>query len=147
MRKTRHFKRYRMELDLRQPRPQAELPSGFRWLAWSDELLEHHAQAKFRCFLGETDTLVFPCLGNLVGCRDLMSAIVSRPGFCRGATWLAATENEFVGTVQGLLDSHRYGAIQNLGVVAEYRGLGIGRALLLKALDGFARAGATRASK
>ena len=39
----------------------------------------------------------------------------------------------------------RFGGVQNLGVVPEYRGLGIGRALLLKALDGFALMGARRA--
>jgi ribosomal protein S18 acetylase RimI-like enzyme len=47
--------------------------------------------------------------------------------------------------VQGLLDGCGFGGIQNLGVVPECRGLGLGRALLLKALDGFASAGAPRA--
>ncbi len=145
MGKPTYFKRYRMELDLRPPRPPAELPIGFRWVAWSGGLVEAHAQVKFRCFVGETDAVIFPSLGHLVGCRDLMSAIVTRPGFCPAATWLVSTGDEIVGTVQGLLDSSRFGGIQNLGVVTEYRGLGIGRALLLKALDGFSLAGARRA--
>ncbi len=50
-----------------------------------------------------------------------------------------------VATVQGLIDNQRYGGIQNLGVLPEYRGLGIGWAILLKALDGFSAAGARRA--
>jgi ribosomal protein S18 acetylase RimI-like enzyme len=50
-----------------------------------------------------------------------------------------------VGTVQGLIDGHGSGAIQNLGVMPDYRGKGIGRALLLRALAGFAAAGASRA--
>ena len=140
-----YFKRYRMELDLRPRRPPAELPPGFQWIGWGDALTEAHAQVKFRCFRGQTDALVFPCLGHLVGCRDLMRAIVTRTNFCPGATWLVGQGNELVGTVQGLLDSGHYGGIQNLGVVEEFRGLGIGRALLLKALDGFAAAGARRA--
>jgi ribosomal protein S18 acetylase RimI-like enzyme len=37
------------------------------------------------------------------------------------------------------------GAIQNLGVVPEYRGYGLGRALVRRALDGFYQAGLRRA--
>jgi mycothiol synthase len=145
MPKLTYFKRHRMELDLRHPRPDAELPRGFYWQPWSAELLELHARVKFNCFVGETDADVFPCLGTLTGCRDLMTAIVTRPGFCPGATWLVVGPDGAVGTVQGLIDPNGYGAIQNLGVVAGYRGLGLGKALLLKALAGFAAAGARRA--
>jgi hypothetical protein len=145
MRKLIYFKRYRMELDLRLPRPPAELPRGFRWLAWEPGLLEQHARVKFHCFAGETDAVVFPSLGHLSGCRDLMTAIAGRPGFCPRATWLVAGEDGPVATVQGLLDSNRFGGIQNLGVVPECRGLGIGKALLLKALAGFVSVGVRRA--
>src|SRR5262249_51683068 len=124
--------------------PPAELPPRFHWLAWDHTLLDLHARVKCRCFAEELDAEVFPCLGHLAGCRELMAAIVTRPGFCPGATWLVAGKDGCVGTVQGLLDSSRYGGIQNLGVMAEYRGLGIGKALLLKALAGFALAGARR---
>ena len=143
--KLRYFKRYRMELDLRHPRATAELPAGFHWQPWAVDLLETHAQVKFQCFAGETDAEVFPSLATLAGCRDLMTAIVTRPGFVPRATWLVAGPEGFVATVQGLMDSGGYGGIQNLGVVAGYRGLGLGRALLLKALEGFAAAGARRA--
>jgi ribosomal protein S18 acetylase RimI-like enzyme len=47
--------------------------------------------------------------------------------------------------VQGLFDDRRQGGIQNLGVVPEYRGRGLGRALLLRALDGFMSVGVRRA--
>ena len=83
---------------------------------------------KYRCFVNETDSLVFPCLSHLGGCRDLMKAIATRPGFCPAATWLVCCDGERVGTVQGLLDTGRGGSIQNLGVLAEYRGLGLGLA-------------------
>jgi ribosomal protein S18 acetylase RimI-like enzyme len=145
MRKVTYFKRYRMELDLRHPRPPAELPAGYYWLPWEDGLLELHARVKFRCFAGETDALVFPSLSHLSGCRELMRAIVGRPGFCPGATWLVAGTDGCVATVQGLIDSNRFGGIQNLGVMPDCRGLGIGRALLLKALAGFAVVGVRRA--
>jgi ribosomal protein S18 acetylase RimI-like enzyme len=145
MHKLRYFKRHRMELDLRHARPPAELPTGFYWQPWSAELLELHARVKFACFAGETDAEVFPSLATLAGCRDLMTAIATRPGFCPGATWLAVGSEGCVGTVQGLRDLCGYGGIQNLGVMAGSRGLGIGRALLLKALEGFAAAGVPRA--
>jgi ribosomal protein S18 acetylase RimI-like enzyme len=145
MTKPAYFKRYRMELDLRLPRSSARLPDGFDWVPWSGRVLEPHAQVKFRCFAEEIDAVVFPSLGHLSGCRDLMTAIVTRPGFCPSATWLVSAGGELVGTVQGLLDSSGFGGVQNLGVVPEYRGQGIGPALLLKALDGFVTVGAQRA--
>src|SRR5262245_53194093 len=145
MPKLIYFKRHRMELDLRLPQPAGELPGGFYWLPWSDGLLELHARVKFNCFAGEMDAEVFPSLATLAGCRDLMTAIVTNPGFCRGATWLIAGADGCVATVQGLRDGNGYGGIQNLGVVAGFRGLGLGRALLLKALEGFAAAGSKRA--
>src|SRR5262249_53883083 len=129
MAKLTYFKRYRMELDLRQPRPLAELPDGFFWIAWERCLLEAHALVKFRCFRGEMDADVFPALGHLSGCRELMTAIISQRGFCPGATWLIGGPDGPVATVQGLFDTSRWGGIQNLGVVSECRGMGIGRAL------------------
>jgi ribosomal protein S18 acetylase RimI-like enzyme len=161
MGKRIYFKRYRMELDLRQPRPEAALPAGFHWLPWQNHLLELHAHVKFQCFSTELDSQVFPSLATLQGCRELMAAIATRPGFCSRATWLVATAqwqqddhlatsrlitpDHCVATVQGLLDGSNYGGIQNLGVVPECRGMGLGRAALLKALDGFAACGAQRA--
>ncbi|HJZ56866.1 MAG TPA: N-acetyltransferase [Gemmataceae bacterium] len=153
MRKLTYFKRYRMELDLRHPQPPPTLPPGFWWLPWHDSLLGIHAEVKHLCFQHDLDSVVFPSLGHPAGCRELMAAIRCRSGFCPGATWLVvasvaasdAPAGGCVGTVQGLIDGHGSGAIQNLGVMPEYRGKGIGRALLLKALAGFAVAGAPRA--
>ena len=167
MRKYLYFKRYRMEADLRKPpsvlvdssgsalRP-AILPSGFLWLPWRDSLCFAHAEVKALCFQDETDAIIFPCLSSLGGCRDLMAAIRDRPGFCPQATWLvvatglspddAATgiAGGCVATVQGVIDSNGHGGIQNVGVIPEFRGLGLGRALMLKALAGFVRCGARR---
>lgn len=150
MRHLTYFKRHRMDLDLRPPRPPAALPPGFDWVPWNDHLLAAHAEAKFLSFQGETDAVLFPGLGHPAGCLELMRAIRCRPGFCPGATWLVValgpgedgTEPAgAVGTVQGVVDEHGHGGIQNLGVLADYRGRGVGRALLLRALAGFEAAG------
>lgn len=145
MRQVKYVKRHRMELELRHPRHPAELPPGYYWLPWNPQLTDSHAQVLAACFAGEPDADVFPCLASLQGCRDLMAAITSRPGFCPAATWLVAGPSGPVGTVQGLLDENGYGGVQNLGVAPVARGAGLGRALLLKCLDGFAAAGVDRA--
>jgi ribosomal protein S18 acetylase RimI-like enzyme len=139
-----YFKRYRMELDLNRPLPEARLPDGFDWLPYDDRLLDAHAEAKFLSFRHELDSQVFPSLGHPAGCKELMRAIRCRPGFCPQATWLIAGPDGGVGTVQGLRDESGFGAIQNLGVVPNYRGLGLGAALLAKALLGFRAVGAPR---
>ena len=168
MRKYTYFKRYRMEADLRLPpfgladpersglRP-AILPDGFLWLPWRDSLCLAHAEVKALCFQDETDAIIFRCLASIGGCRDLMNAIRDRPGFCPQATWLVIasdiTENDAstgiagncVATVQGVIDHEGHGGIQNVGVLPEYRGRGLGRALMLKALAGFAKCHAKRA--
>lgn len=146
-----YFKRYRMEIHLRGWRPDAEeLPSGYRMVAWQPSLLGAFAEAKYRSFREEMDSQVFPCLGELSGCRRLMSEIVAKPGFVAGATWLlvhapvpgAAEEN--CGTVQGVRDREGVGAIQNLGVTPSHRGRGLGAILMAHALSGFRQAGVKR---
>jgi hypothetical protein len=112
---------------------------------WDDSLLEVHAEVKYRCFTGEMDTNLFPSLGNLTGCRQLMRAIRKNRGFLPAATWLIACGREMCATIQGVLESGRVGVIQNVGVVAAHRGRGLGRALVLKALHGFFHNGARRA--
>lgn len=167
MRKFIYFKRYRMEADLRRPpfalcNPNgsglrtAELPDGFRWLPWRDSLLAAHAEVKALCFQDETDAIIFRCLASFGGCRDLMAAIRDRPGFCPQATWLVTAASitgaeaetglagNCVATVQGVIDSDGHAGIQNVGVIPEFRGRGLGRALMLKALAGFLACGAKR---
>jgi ribosomal protein S18 acetylase RimI-like enzyme len=145
MQKVKYFKRYRMELPLVQLPSLPALPAGFRWMPWNDSLLAMHAEVKFQSFHQHEDALVFPSLGTRSGCQELMSAIRYRDTFCPQATWLVAGPDGFVGTIQGLLDENGFGGIQNLGVIPECRGLGLGRALLLKALVGFVTVGVPRA--
>lgn len=159
-----YFKRYRMEVDLgRVDYAQSKLPPGYRFVSYDSSLLASHAEAKYLSFRHEIDANVFPCLGDYDGCSRLMVEISRKDGFLPGATWLLAhVENDdgidpgsrrlydpeavtFVGTVQGIADRFGLGSIQNLGVVPEHRGRGLGAALLIKALDGFRRTGLRRA--
>ena len=146
-----YFKRYRMEIELtaRQLAP-AVLPVGYRLITWEDSLLEAHAEAKYHSFRSEIDANVFPCLGDWDGCHRLMHEIRGKQGFLPGATWLIGHQGdhgsslEHCGTIQGIRDYAGLGAIQNLGVTPEHRGRQLGTCLLLKALEGFQRAGLRR---
>ena len=142
------YKRYRMELDLRYfDFPSPELPDGYRWLSWRPLLLEQHAQVNWRSFRDDLDGAVFPCLSQLDGCRRLMNNIREQPKFCPSATWLIAFQPEPTwpaadcATIQGISRIGGIGAIQNIGVIPEHRGNGLGRAILLKAIEGFWQSG------
>ncbi len=140
-----YYKRFRMEVDLDGPLEPPPLPEGFSWVPWDESLLDRHAETKFRCFQGEIDAFVFPSLGDRHGCSRLMREIRRKPGFLPQATWLIDGPAGCVGTIQGVMDHGAIGAIQNVGVVAEQRGKGFGRALVLHALTGFQSAGLRRA--
>ena len=116
---------------------------------WDNGLVKAHAEAKFRSFRHEIDANVFPCLGDRNGCLRLMSDISNKAGFLGPATWLIRYEGgfrrQFCGTIQGIRDVANIGSIQNLGIVPEHRGLGLGTVLLMNALAGFQAAGLGRA--
>lgn len=138
-----YLKRYRMERELREIPPIPELHGEFVWQAWSWDLLDLHAHVKYLSFRDEIDTCIFPSLGHRRGCGELMENIVTRVNFVPEATWLIMGPTGPCGTIQGVRD-RRFGAIQNVGIVPEYRGRGLGKAMMLKALEGFRRAGLTR---
>lgn len=140
-----YFKRYRMEIDLLQSLPAlAELPTGYFFVGWDEALLPLHAEVKYRSFVEEIDSTVFPSLATRQGCSRLMHEIRHKSGFCSEATWLIATREETCGTVQGVREQGQVGAIQNLGITRQHRGKGLGKALLLQALHGFRCAGVQR---
>jgi ribosomal protein S18 acetylase RimI-like enzyme len=139
-----YFKRFKMEVELADIPPVPAVPPGYSFVAWSDGLLETHAEVKFACFIDEIDSTVFPSLSTREGCSRLMNEIRRKPGFLPEATWLLAGPAGYCGTVQGVCERHRLGAIQNLGIVPAQRGQGLGRALLLQALAGFSRHGLGR---
>jgi len=144
-----YIKRFRMEIDLtRQLFPPPVLPPGYAARAWQESLLETHADTKFRCFRCELDVNVFPSLGNVDGCRRLMRDITSGEAFVREATWLIEYhpsghgEPEYCGTIQGIRLRSGVGSVQNVGIVPEHRGRGLGTFLLYKSLAGFRDAAA-----
>lgn len=139
-----YFKRFKMEIDLRDAPPIPTLPDGYFWVAWDEGLLETHAAVKYVSFYDEIDSAIFPSLSDRQGCSQLMREIRNKPGFVPVATWMIACAQDYCGTVQGVRDRSGLGAIQNLGVVPQHRGHGLGAALLIRALDGFRRYGLSR---
>jgi hypothetical protein len=146
-----YFKRYRMEVDLTIPRMAASLPPGYRFVPWNEVVLDVHARTKFRAFRDEIDAVVFPCLGNLDGCRRLMREIRNKPGFLPNATWLVAHGStpeslQWCGTIQGIAERPGVGMIQNIGIVPGHRGLRLGTGLIERSLAGFRTHGIGRVS-
>jgi len=152
-----YFKRFRMEFDLTRARLGPDLPAGFRMVRWNAALIDAHARTKFACFRAEIDAVVFPCLGDLEGCRRLMREISTKAGFSPCATWLVARGSvlesqpssrgglQWCGTIQGVVDAEGCGSIQNVGVVPSLRGKGLGSCLIEQALAGFQKLGLRRA--
>ena len=146
-----YFKRLRMEINLRRTKlPEPTLPEGYEWREWHPVLSEAHAIAKAFSFQGELDSIVFASLSSLPGCRKLMSDITLQRGFVPQATWLIvqpATEFRSItpcATIQGVTKGWWTGSIQNVGVVPEHRGIGLGYALIVKSLLGFHERGLKR---
>ncbi|MCA9264540.1 MAG: GNAT family N-acetyltransferase [Planctomycetales bacterium] len=139
-----------MEVDLRRHLPAPPtLPLGYSFIPWSPDLVDLHAEVKQRCFQWEIDATVFPCLGDLAGCQNLMREIASREGFIEQATWLIRCDEgertgECCGTIQGIETRPGFGGIQNVGTTAPHRGLGLGQALVSQSLYGFASRGVRR---
>ena len=148
---TSYYKRFRMEVDLRDAAlPAPVLPDGYHWECWIPQVLERHAWAKWESFRSEIDSHVFECLGDYIGCLRLMQEIYNRDTFLANATWLISHDSVRgkapvdCATIQGLAQAGALGSIQNVGVVPAHRGLGLGRALVLKSLEGFRLAGMSR---
>jgi len=139
-----YYKRFRMEVDLDGSLGRVHIAAPFEFVPWQEALIDQHADVKYLCFRQEIDADVFPCLGDRYGCRRLMREIRRKPGFLPEATWLIDGPDGYIGTIQGVIDRGPIGAIQNVGIVPEYRGMGFGQALVRQALDGFFRAGIPR---
>jgi ribosomal protein S18 acetylase RimI-like enzyme len=79
----------------------------------------------------------------------LIETLAVSPLFLPAATLMIAYGDpndlfEYVANIQGLKLADDVGAIQNVAVLPEYRRRGIGRAVVLGALQGFQRAGVKR---
>jgi len=143
------FKRFRMQVELPRVLPERSPDTIVQWHPWHSKWCGLDALAKWESFRWEMDGNVFPCLADREGCRQLMRDIVSKLNFVPEATWLATTGEDPldpttlnpIGTIQGLRTGPVHGAIQNIGVAPEWRGKGIGRELIRRALLGFQETG------
>ena len=138
-----YFKRHRMRCELPPVPPVLTvpaLPAGYRWHAWRDALADVCADVLRRSFQNEPDAQLFPSLGSATGCRMLVRAINDVPTFCPEATWLIEGPAGPAGAILGLIEFGD-GNIQNLAVVPEARDRGLGTALIVQSLAGFASAG------
>ena len=167
---VRYVKRLRMSLELPDQTEKniPRLPDGFVWLPWHPCLTDTHGEVKFLAFHHSFDADVFPTFRSRQACIGLMRSIAAHSGFVPQATWMIAcrsagstlpipvnerneyqlrshkpeTEHlDYVATIQGIRTAPQIAGIQNVAVRPEFRGRGLGRALLMKALDGFRRAG------
>ena len=125
------------------------LPQGFSFVKWSASLIEPHADVLHRSFRNDLDGAVFTTFQQYNHCRNLIETLADSPAFLPEATLLIACGDpqgifEYVANIQGLKLSNDVGAIQNVAVLPEYRRQGLGRILVLGALQGFQRAGVTR---
>ena len=143
-----YFKRYRMQIDLRNREIEpGEVPAAYRLHAWRRRLIPAHAEAKCNSFKNELDAHVFPSLAHPEGCLRLMREIESRSGFVPQATWLLTWidpqtgRREHCGTVQGIHDQADLGSIQNIGIAAPHRGKGLGGLIIRHCLHGFQQVG------
>jgi ribosomal protein S18 acetylase RimI-like enzyme len=126
--------------------PEPAWPVGFRALPWEDRLARAHAEVLAAAFTGSPDVLLFPSLGSIEGALGLLRDLSLRPNFLPRSTWIVEGPEGPCGSVQGVEERARLGAIQNLGVAPRWREVGLGKALLLQALRGMWEAGLERAS-
>lgn len=133
-----------MQFDLiTQQIPDPQCSSDITFAEWGEKLTSMHALCKWESFRREMDVNVFPCLGERDGCKRLMRDISQKDAFVPEATWLAVGQDSnpknliAVGTIQGLRSNATHGAIQNIGVIPNFRGRGVGRELIRRALHGF----------
>jgi len=127
---TELFERVVMEIDLTRRLQERELPEGMRIVGWRPDLLEDHAEVLARSFTGVDDVRLFRRLGSLEGCRGIMRDIVAHSGFDPTATLAIEDRWGVIGCVQGSRQDGQAGMVQNVAVIPERRGEGVGFALL-----------------
>lgn len=149
----RYVKRLEMRFDYVEgtPLPEPTLPSGYFWTSWSATQTKTHARLIYTAFHRDLDARVFPTFRSYDACERLMRAIASKKDFVPKATWLIGRRGgpseqvDYCATIQGMLKGDgTVGGILNVAVVPTARRRGLGRALVLKALQGFRDVGCVR---
>jgi len=114
-------------------------PVGIVWQSWSPELAATHAVLLYEGFRGEDDAALLHSLSTLEGCSNLIDRTVECEGFLPEAAWLVlspgvSTPPVPCAAIQVVRLSQATVRIMNLAVLPEWRGRGIGRAILCRAL-------------
>ena len=157
----RYVKRVEMILDLATRETLVPtLPSGFFWTPWNPLFVPIHARIMYDAFRDDLDGRVFPTYRQYEACEHLIRATSDSTTFAPEGTWLIGRESpssrkvginigrpiEYCAAIQCVRQSKRLGEIQNVSTVPSFRRLGLGRALVIKALCGFAEKGRTQAT-
>jgi ribosomal protein S18 acetylase RimI-like enzyme len=136
-----YFERIVMEVDLGWLSAPWEPPPGTRLVPWSRDRIDAHAEVMARSFDGADDARLFRRLGFKQGCQAVMKEIAQHLAFSKGATWTIEDADGPIGCIQGVRRDWKIGAIQNIAVVPERQGQGVGTALISAACHGFRREG------
>ena len=152
----RYVKRVLMAFDLDGSRLESPaLPKSFFWKEWNPSLVSEHARVVFEAFSVDVDARVFPTYRQLAACEHLVDATSSASSFAPEATWAICARGfptpdkdecgaECCAAVQCLWKRESIGEIKNVSVRPSARRRGLGKALVLKALESFERIGAKR---
>ncbi|MBR0239444.1 MAG: GNAT family N-acetyltransferase [Thermoguttaceae bacterium] len=150
------FTRYKMQISLESWKcPEIKLPAGFEMAPWSTNLIHKHSEAIYKSFKDSIDAQFFITFTQQSRCEDFMRYLANRSGFLPSATWLLREKSgcaaarlfrlpscyKLAGTIQGLITPEFIGAIQNVGILPEYRGRGLSKLLLYYCLWGYQQAG------
>ena len=146
-----------MSLDLNDvATPAPELPANYSWFPWNNLQTSAYARIFHEAFQADVDGWIFPTYRQYAACEHLVDATVSSRVFAKEASWLVgrilcdsksnASRIEYAGAVQCVKGRRFCGEIQNLAVAPGFRGLRLGRALALQALNGFRTMGRNKIS-
>ena len=133
---TRHF--WHMEIDLEAPRPRPDLSPGISiaplHLERDEPDIHRVLEVSFAQHWGFASTPY----------EKWLDESVRKPWFDAALSFVARSEGEAVGALVGRVD-HGRGFVDDLGVLKEQRGRGIGAALLDTAFAAFEQRGLARA--
>jgi len=150
-----------MTLDLTQTElPEPSLPQNFFWTPWDNLLVSEHAHILHAAFCNDLDGRIFPTYRQYEACEYLIRSSSSSESFAPEGTWLIGREleptnyqmikvgrpSEFCAAIQCMRLSEKTCEIQNVSTSPQYRRLGLGRALILKALRSLTWKGLLRAT-
>ena len=156
----RYVRRVEMALDaptLSKGAFDDSLPEGYFWSPWSSVAVRSFASVLHRAFRNDLDGHIFPTYRQYEACEHLILATSTSKMFAPASSWLVGRELteeqapragfqvgrpiKVCGAIVGVAPSKTVGNIHNVAVLPSARRLGLGRALLARAVDAFIEAG------